>query len=271
VGPACRSAAAGYAPPVARACSQTGPSSPLSRRRPACNYPCWRHHPRPAIAPPAPPTSPWRPPWHRGGTRSTTSPSLEMEPSPVSLPAGPVGAPSAASPARPPASAAAPGAVPAPAVEATQGSAGNGPTLPVRPPVLPGLRLPLDPNGREWRKPPRPAGAATTASAGGKVATSLVPAASAGPASSLGGGPAVVPEERPPLLGQAASALPPRPAPPAVRAWLAPLGATAATADWPLVSDVSQQGAYESTNFRTTRIYSTPAILESNNILATSS
>jgi len=48
----------------------------------------------------------------------------------------------------------------------------------------------------------------------------------------------VVPEERPPLLRQSAPALPPRPAPPAVRAWLAPLGPTVVSADWPLVSDV---------------------------------
>jgi len=47
-----------------------------------------------------------------------------------------------------------------------------------------------------------------------------------------------VPEERPPWLRQSAPALPPRPAPPAVRAWLAPLGPTMASADWPLVSDV---------------------------------
>jgi len=40
------------------------------------------------------------------------------------------------------------------------------------------------------------------------------------------------------LLGQAAPAIPPRPAPPTVRAWLASLGPTVASADWPLVSDV---------------------------------
>jgi len=44
--------------------------------------------------------------------------------------------------------------------------------------------------------------------------------------------------ERPPLLGQTAPALPPLPAPPAVRARIAPLGPTVASADWPLVSDV---------------------------------
>jgi len=32
--------------------------------------------------------------------------------------------------------------------------------------------------------------------------------------------------------------LPPRPAPPAVREWLAPLGPVVAAADWPLVSNV---------------------------------
>ena len=40
------------------------------------------------------------------------------------------------------------------------------------------------------------------------------------------------------MLGQAAPALPPRPAPPAVQAWLAPLGPTVASVEWPLVSDV---------------------------------
>jgi len=40
------------------------------------------------------------------------------------------------------------------------------------------------------------------------------------------------------LLGQSAPALPPRPAPPAVRAWLVPLVPTVASDDWPLVSDV---------------------------------
>jgi len=46
-----------------------------------------------------------------------------------------------------------------------------------------------------------------------------------------------VPEEHPPLLGQSAPALPPQLAPPAVRAWLAPLGPAVASADSPLVSD----------------------------------
>ena len=38
--------------------------------------------------------------------------------------------------------------------------------------------------------------------------------------------------------GQSAPGFPPRPAPPDVRAWLAPLGPAVASADWPLVSDV---------------------------------
>jgi len=100
------------------------------------------------------------------------------------------------------------------------------------------MRLPYDPNGRECRKPPRPAGAAAAASAGAETAACLAPVVGPGPAPSPSGGPAVVPEERPSLLGQSAPALPPRPAPPAVRAWLAPLGPTVASADWPLVSDV---------------------------------
>jgi len=41
-------------------------------------------------------------------------------------------------------------------------------------------------------------------------------------------------------MKQAAPALPPLSVPPAVRAWLAPLGPPVATADWPLVSDVFQ-------------------------------
>ena len=49
-----------------------------------------------------------------------------------------------------------------------------------------------------------------------------------------------MPEQRPLLLGQAAPAIPQRPAPPAVRAWLAPLGPPVASADWQLVSDVFQ-------------------------------
>jgi len=100
------------------------------------------------------------------------------------------------------------------------------------------MRLPYDPTGREWRKPPRPVGAAAAASAGAETAACLGCVAGPGPAPSSSGGPAVVPEDRPPLLGQLGSAHPPRPAPPAVRASLAPLGPTVASADWPLVSDV---------------------------------
>ena len=43
---------------------------------------------------------------------------------------------------------------------------------------------------------------------------------------------------RPPLLGWAAAVLPSRPASPAVRSWLAPLGPAVAAEDWPLVGDV---------------------------------
>jgi len=57
-----------------------------------------------------------------------------------------------------------------------------------------------------------------------------------------------VQEERPPLLGQAAPALPPQPAPPAVRAWLAPLGPPVATADWPPVSDFFQPAQLQDTS-----------------------
>jgi len=160
-----------------------------------------------------------------------------MEPSPATPPAGPIGAPSAAPPSCPSTAAAAPGSASAAVAPPASGPPGRRPTVPVRPSVPPGMLLPYDSNGRESRKPPRPAGAAATASAGAESAACLAPAAGPGPAASSSGGPAVVPEERPPLLGQSAPALPPCPAPPAVRAWLAPLGPAVASADWPLVSD----------------------------------
>jgi len=74
-----------------------------------------------------------------------------------------------------------------------------------------------------------------------EAATSSPPVIAAGPVPAPGGGPESVPEERPPLVGQAALALPPRPAPSAVQAWLAPLGPRVATAYWPLRSDAFQQ------------------------------
>ena len=102
------------------------------------------------------------------------------------------------------------------------------------------MRLQYDPNGREWRKPPRPVGAVVVAGPGAKATTSPVPVIEAGPVPAPSGGPASVPDELPPLLGQAAPALPPRLAPTAVRAGLAPLRPPVATAAWPLVSDVLQ-------------------------------
>jgi len=49
---------------------------------------------------------------------------------------------------------------------------------------------------------------------------------------------AVASADRPPFLGQVTPVLPSRPAPPAVRSCLAPLGPAVAAEDWPLVSDV---------------------------------
>jgi len=161
-----------------------------------------------------------------------------MKPSPATPPAGPVRAPSLAPPSSPSTAAAAPGSASAAVATPASGPPGCRPTVPVRPSLPRGMRLPYDPNGREWRKPLRPAGAAAAASAGAESAACLAPAAGPSPAASFSGGPAVVPEERPPFLRQSAPALPPRLAPPAVRAWLAPLGPAVAFADWPLVSEI---------------------------------
>jgi len=164
-----------------------------------------------------------------------------MEPSPATPPAGPVGAPSPAPPSCPSTAAAAPGSASAAVAPPASGPPGRRPTVPVCPSVPPGMRLPYDPNGREWRKPFRPAGAAAAASAGAESAACLAPEAGPGPSASSSGFPAVVPEERLPLFGHSAPALPRRPAPSAVRAWLAPLGTAVASADWLLVSDVFLQ------------------------------
>jgi len=103
-----------------------------------------------------------------------------------------------------------------------------------------GHATPCDPNGRTWRKPPCPAGSVAEAGAGAEAGTSPASGAAADLAPAPDGGPASAPEERPPLLGQAAPALLPLAVPHAVRAWLAPLGPHVATADWPLVIDVFQ-------------------------------
>ena len=146
-------------------------------------------------------------------------------------PTGPIGALSPAPAGLPSTAATAPGAGTAPAAPATSGPTGRRPAVPVCPPMPPGMRLPYGPNGREWRKPPRPAGVVAEAGAGAEAATSPASGAATDPAPAPGGGPASAPEERPPLLVQAAPALPPRPVPP---------GPPVATADWPLVSDVFQ-------------------------------
>jgi len=177
-----------------------------------------------------------------------------MEPSPATPPDSPNGAPSAASPLRPdtgraevrpvaplasPSAAdAASGAVLAPATPATPGPTRARPPVPARPTFPPGLRLPYDPDGREWRKRPRQAGAAAATSGGTGPAASPAAAGGSGTTPAQGGVPAVASVERPPLLGQADPVLPLRPASPAVRAWLAPLGPAVAADDWPLVSDV---------------------------------
>jgi len=166
----------------------------------------------------------------------------------------PGGAPSAASPMRPDTdraevppvaplassstAAAASGAMLAPATPATPGPTRAWPPVPARPTLPPGFRLPYDPNGLEWRKPPRQAGAAAATSGGVGPAASPAAAGGSGPTPAQGGVPAVASVERPPLLGQAAPVLPSRPAAPAVRSWLVPLGPSVAEDDWPLVSDV---------------------------------
>jgi len=77
--PACRGAAAGYAPSVARTALRKGPSSPLPRRRPVCDYRRRPRQPPPVVAPPVPPTSLPEGPLGRRGRRSTTpgDPGLE--------------------------------------------------------------------------------------------------------------------------------------------------------------------------------------------------
>jgi len=198
-------------------------------------------------APPAAPTS-------TAGSRSATSPSAVMDPSPATPPDSPGGALSAAPPMRPDAdrvevlpaaplaspSAAdtATGAVPSSATPATPGPTRARPPVPTRPTLPPGLRLPYDPNGREWRKPPRSAGSAAATSGGGGSAASPASAVGSGTTPAQGGAPAVASADRPPLLGQVTPVLPSRPAPPAVRSWLAPLGPAVAAEDWPLFSDV---------------------------------
>jgi len=177
-----------------------------------------------------------------------------MEPSPETPPDSPGAAPSAASLMRsdtdraevtpvvplasPSAAEAASGAMLLPAAPATSGLTRARPPVPARPTLPPGLRLPYDPNSREWRKPPRQAGAAAAKSGGVGFAPSPAAAGSSGTTSAQGGLPAVASVDRPLLLGQAAPVLPLRPASPAGRSWLAPLGPAVSADDWPLVSDV---------------------------------
>jgi len=125
-----------------------------------------------------------------------------------------------------------------PATPATTGPTRARPPVPARPTLPPDLRLPYDPNGREWRKPPRQAGAAAATSGGVGSAVSPAAARGSGTTPAQGGVPAVASAYRPPFLEQAAPVLPLRPASPAVRSWLAPLGPAVAADDWPLVSDV---------------------------------
>jgi len=154
-----------------------------------------------------------------------------MVPAPATPPDIPVWAPSAASPASPSAVAAATEAVPALSTPPTPGPTRDHPPIPPRPKLPQGLRLPYDPNVLKWRKPPRLADAASATSGGGGAVASPASAVGAGPTPAPGGGPAVVSEDRPPFLWQAAPVLPPRPVPPAVRAWLAPLGQVVGAAD----------------------------------------
>jgi len=106
------------------------------------------------------------------------------------------------------------------------------------PPLPPGLRLPSDPDGREWRKPPRSAGAAAATSGGGESAASPASAVGSGTTPAQGGIPAVASADRPPLLGQVTPALPSRQASLAVRSCRALLGPAVVVDYWPLVSDV---------------------------------
>jgi len=107
-----------------------------------------------------------------------------------------------------------------------------------RPPLPPGLRLPYDPNGREWRKPPRPAGVASAAPADASVG-GAPPEPGSGPASyAFPVFPAVLTPERPPLLGKVAPCLQPQAVPSAVRSWLVGRNAALVAADWPHVRDV---------------------------------
>jgi len=177
-----------------------------------------------------------------------------MEPSPATPPDSLGGALSAAPPMRPDADRAevapvallaspyaadaATGVVPSSAAPATPGPTRARPPVPARPTLPPGLQLPYDPNGREWRKPPRAAGAAAATSGGGGSAASPASAVGSGTTPAQGGVPAVASADRPPLLGQVTPVLLSRPASLVVRSWLAPLGPAVAADDWPLVSDV---------------------------------
>jgi len=164
------------------------------------------------------PTGPWS-----GTRRSTTYPPVEMEPSSATPATGSAGS-------APVPGVVAPSAVSsAPVATRETGAATVRPIGATRPPLPPGPRLPYDPYGREWRKPPRPAEAAATAplvADGGGVPAPPGP----GPAS-----PGVLPHERPPFLGQVASALPPRAGPFGVRTWLVGRNSTLAAAYWPHV------------------------------------
>jgi len=177
-----------------------------------------------------------------------------MVPAPATPPDSPGGAPSAESPMRPgtdraevppvvplasPSAAdAASRAMLSPATPSTPGTTRARPPVSARPTLPPGMRLPYDPNGREWRKPPRQAGAAAAASGGVGSAASPAAAGASGTTPAQGGVPALALADRPPLLGQAAPVLPLLPTSPAVRSWLASLGPPVAADDWPLISDV---------------------------------
>ena len=177
-----------------------------------------------------------------------------MEPSPATPPDSPGGTPSAALPTRPdadrvevppaapmaspPAADAATGAVPSPATPATPGPTRARPPVPARTTLPPGLRLPYYPTGLQWQRPPSSARAAAATSGGGEAAASPASAVGTGTTPAQGWGSAVASADRPPLLGQVTPVLPSRPAPPAVRSWLAPLGPAVAADNWPLFSDV---------------------------------
>ena len=219
-GPPCRGGVGKGSSSVALGQGAGTPPSPLPLR---CRSP--RRLPRP----PAPPAPARRPPLATGVPQYYV-PFSKYGAIPGDHPYWQLSMSPATAPERQDASVASSGTGSVTVMPATPGPAGHLPAVPARPAEPPGMRLPYDPNGREWRKPPRPAGLVAAARVGGGDAAPPGPVPGSDLASSLIGSPAVVPVESRLTLGQDALALPPRPVAPAVREWLALLGAAVATA-----------------------------------------